>query len=70
MTTSNPTQVTLRVAISYPMQVTIKVAITTVGTFNSSKGIIKAVHNSHNKEIIILGVVKDFVPFAPAQITF
>ena len=70
-------QVTLRVAISNPMQVTIRVATsnptqatTTVGTFNSSKVTIKAVHNSHNKEVIILGVVKDFVSFAPAQIMF
>ena len=70
MTTSNPTQVTLRVAISNPMQVTIKVAIITVGTCNSNKVIIKTVHNSHNREVIILGVVKDFVSFAPAQITF
>ena len=70
MTTSNPTQVTLRVAISNPMQVTTKVAIITVGTCNSNKVIIKTVHNSHNREVIILGVVKDFVSFAPAQITF
>ena len=70
VTTSNPTQVTLRVAISNPMQVTTKVAIITVGTCNSSKVIIKTAHSSHNKELILLGMVKDFVLFAAAQTMF
>ena len=68
--TSNPTQVTLRVAIRNPMQMITKVVIITVGTCNSNKVIIKTVYNSHNREVIILGVVKDFVSFAPAQIMF
>ena len=62
---SNPRQVTIRVATSNPTQAT-----TTVGTFNSSKVTIKVVHNSHNKEVMILGVVKNFVSFAAAQNTF
>ena len=77
MATSNPTQVTIRVATSNPTQVTIRVVTSNptqvtiiVGTFNSSKVIIKAEHSSHNKELILLGVVKDFVLFAAAQTMF
>ena len=63
--TRNPTQVTIMVATRNPTQVTI-----IVGTFNSSKATIKAELRSHNKELILLGVVKNCLSFAAAQIMF